>query len=275
MQMSKTESAPMILVPEIVNKAKKQMPALKQKPAWLKPQSADRIERILVAHRAAEQGFKTFAVSVVLAGVELAMLKREAGHGHWADVVTMYLEPAGISEGHVERYIDVAASTMRKHRVEAQALLESPHSVDAEVWAKLSEHVTSSTNATTWRGLIDGMGMAKRETRGGYRADPALVMRWAAETGVESDFDKWDAKTQAAFKAWVRDMKRGDVGASADDMGSERARKRAEANWMPTVGMLQAACDGHASWVALDEAARIRFRDLCRRLAELLDKSLA
>lgn len=272
--MSKVDgSVPAILVPEIVNKARKQQPALKTRPAWLKPQSAERIERILVAHRAAEQGFKTFAVSVVLAGIELSLLKREAGHGHWADVCTMYLEPAGITEGHVERYIDVAASTVRKHRVEAAALLESPHSVDAEVWAKLTDHVTSSTNATTWRGLIDGMGMAKREMRGGYRADPALVMRFAAETGVESDFEKWDAKTQAAFKAWVRDLKRAERPAAAgpDD---ERARRRAEQNWLPTVGMLQAACDGHASWMALASDQRARFRDLCRRLAELLDKSL-
>jgi hypothetical protein len=238
----------------------------------MKPQSAERIERILVAHNAAQQGFKTFAVSVVLAGIELAILKREAGHGHWADVVAQFLAPEGISAQHAERYIDVAATTVRKHRVEATALLESPTSVDAEVWAKLSEHVTSSTNATTWRGLIDGMGMSKRETRGGYRADPALVMRFAQERDIEANFEAWDEKTQQAFKSWVKGLRERPPAHNAD---AERGQKRAEANWLPTIGMLQAACDGQASWAMLAPAQRARFRDLCRRLSELLDKTLA
>jgi hypothetical protein len=263
---AKSES---ILVPEIIQKAKTSTPALKSKPAWLKPQSEDRIERILAAHSAAQQGFKTFAVSAVLAGIELVVLKKESGAGHWPDVLRMYLEPAGMTDRHVDRYIQVATSAARKHRVEAAALLASPHSVDAEVWAKLTEHVTSVTNATAWRGIIEGMGMAKRETRGGYRPDPELVMRFAQENGVEADFDKWDEKAQAIFKEWARGARQSPA---KTDFG--RAQKRAEQNWMPTIGMLQAACEGKASWAAMAPQHRVRFRDLCRRLAELLDKSL-
>jgi len=259
-----------ILVPEIMHRARKTAPdVVKSRPAWLKPQSAERIGRILVAHRAAEQGFKTFAVGVVLAGMELSILRKETGGGRWGDVLTNYLIPAGITEKHAERYIDVAAATTRKHRIEAAALLESPSTVSAEVWAKLTDHVTSTTNATTWRGLIEGMGMVKRETRGGYRADPALVMRFAAERDLESDFDAWVAETQAAFKAWVRELT---AKTAVQDDG--RAQKRAEANWMPTIGLLQAACERHASWMALPKEERQRFRDLCRQLAEKIESTL-
>jgi hypothetical protein len=262
------------LVPEVVAGAVRQTPTLRNRPAWLKPQSADRIERILAAHKVAEQGFKTFAVGVVLAGVELTCLKKEAGPAHWPDVLTAYLEPAGITERHVDRYVDVANSAMRNHRIDVTALMRSPNSVDAETWARLSEHITATTNATTWRGLIDGMGMAKRETRGGYRADPDLVARFVAQNPnmVNGfDYEKWDKIVQASFRAWARGERPQNTGAGFAD---NRAAKRATANWLPTVGMLQAACDGSSSWKALPDETRRNFRDLCRKLADLIDSTL-
>lgn len=260
-----------ILVPEIMHRARKTAPeaAVKSRPAWLKPQSAERIERILVAHRASEQGFKTFAVGVVLAGMELAILRKEAGAGRWADVLSAYLMPAGISERHVDRYIEIAQATARKHRIEASALLANPNSVDAEVWSKLSAHVTSNTNATTWRGLIEGLGMSKRETRGGYRADPTMVMRFAQEREIQADFDLWDAATQADFKAWVRETS-GKRPLSQDD----KVLRRAAANWLPTIGMLQTACDPESTWRVLSLDDRRRFRDLCRELAAKIEATL-
>ena len=147
------------LVPEIVARAVRQTPELKNRPAWLKQAAADRIERITAAHRAAEQGFKAFAVGAVFAGIELTILRREAGNGHWGDVLTAYLEPVGISQKHVDRYMEVAANTVRKHRVDVAALMSSPAGVDNQAWQELSDHIAASTNATTWRGLIDGLGI--------------------------------------------------------------------------------------------------------------------
>lgn len=260
------------LVPEVVAGAVKHTPPLRNRPAWLKPQSADRIERILAAHKVAEQGFKTFAVGVVLAGVELTCLKKEAGPAHWPDVLTSYLEPAGITERHVDRYVDVANSAMRNHRIDVTALMRSPNSVDAETWARLSEHITATTNATTWRGLIDGMGMAKRETRGGYRADPKLVKLYAKEHGLDGGYDDWPDAIQGDFRVWAKRQRPAVPKAAGFD--DDRARLRAEANWLPTIGMLRAACDGSSSWTGLPAETRRDFRDLCRALADLIDATL-
>jgi hypothetical protein len=263
-----------ILVPEIVARAAKQTPAVKNRPAWLKPASADRIERITAAHRATEQGFKTFAVGAVLAGVDLALLRREAGQGHWADVLTGYLEPAGISQKHVDRYIEVAAATARKHRVDVQELMALPQGGDNAAWQELSDHITASTNATTWRGLIDGLGMARRETRGGYRPDPTLLARYAAENGLEADlFDKWETEEQETFKKWAQLQRaKAKVGKESQaDMTA--AEKRAEKVWSPVLASLWAACDQPAILKGISAPRREEFARLCRKLAEILERA--
>jgi len=263
-----------ILVPEIVARAVQQTPAVKNRPAWLKPASAERIERITAAHRAAEQGFKTFAVGAVLAGIELTLLKREAGAGHWADVLTAYLEPAGISQKHVDRYCEVAANTVRKHRVDVAALMASSESGDNQAWEELSDHITSSTNATTWRGLIDGLGMARRETRGGYRPDPALLARYAAEHGLEADwFDKWETEEQETFKKWAQ-LQRAKAKAGTESQADmTAAEKRAEKVWGPVMQALWAACDQPAILKGMAATRRAEFARLCRKLAEFLERS--
>lgn len=264
---------PPILVPEIVARAVKQTPALKNRPQWLKPQSAERIERITAAHRAAEQGFKTFAVGAVLAGIELSLLRREAGQGHWGDVLSAYLEPEGISQKHVDRYIEVAATTVRKHSVDVAWLMERPTSADAATWQKLIDHITSTTNATTWRGLIDGLGMAKRETRGGYRPDPALLERFAVERGLPAEWDKLTSEQRAEFRDWAAAQartKKNAVQAQADLTARE---KRAEKVWRPVMDSILVACDAPAILAGLSATRRAEFARLCRKLAEILEKS--
>jgi hypothetical protein len=241
----------------------------------LKPQSADRIGRILASHKVAEQGFKSFAIGVVLAGVELAALKREAGPGHWPDVLVMFLEPAGITDRHVDRYIAVATSAARNHKVDVDSLLNAPNSVDAEVWARLSEHITSSTNATTWRALIDGMGMAKRETRGGYRADPELAIQYAAKNCLTSTrYEDWAADVQATFRAWVKRQFGGDEAGKGKGDLDARAQARAIRNWSPVIGQLQVGIDGSDTWSALPKPMRVQFRALCLSMAECIGTTL-
>jgi hypothetical protein len=263
-----------ILVPEIVAKARKLTPALKDRPQWLKPASAARIERIAAAHQVAEQGFKTFAVGVVLAGLELALLRKEAGHGHWGDVLTQYLEPMGITQRHADRYIMVAAATARKHRVDVEALMASPNSVDAEVWAKLTEHVTGSTNATTWRGLIEGMGMARRETRGGYRPDQTLVEVYAQRNKLAGNFEEWTKTQQDAYRTWEREQRRkAREGADAAAKASA-AEKRAERTWAPVLQALWMAIDVPKLLLHLSVMKRKELADKCRRVAALIEQSL-
>lgn len=261
-----------ILVPEIMARAVKQTPAMKNRPAWLKPAAADRIERIAAAHRATEQGFKAFAVGAVLAGIELTILKREAGAGHWGDVLSQYLEPVGISQKHVDRYIEVAANTVRKHRVDVAELMASPHGVDAQAWQELSDHITASTNATTWRGLIDGLGMARRETRGGYRPDPTLLARYTAERGLEADWEKLSAAEKAEFRAWVAEQRKKATPAQ-DQEEMTAAEKRAEKVWGPVMASLWAAVDQPAILNGMSEKRREEFAKLCAKLAEILGKA--
>lgn len=261
-----------ILVPEIMARAVKQTPELKNRPAWLKPAAAERIERIAAAHRAASQGFKAFAVGAVLAGIELTILKREAGQGHWGDVLTQYLEPVGISAKHVDRYIEVAANTVRKHRVDVAALMASPHGVDAKAWQDLSDHITASTNAATWRGLIDGLGMARRETRGGYRPDPSLLARYTAERGLEADWEKLSAADKAAFRAWVAEQRKSKVTPAQDQEEMTAAEKRAEKVWGPMIASLWVAVDQPEMLLGLSAKKREDLGRLCRKLAEILEK---
>lgn len=271
--IAKSAAAP-ILVPEIVAKARKQTPAVTNRPQWLQPQSASRIERIAAAHKAAEQGFKAFAVSVVLAGVELSLLRKEAGHGHWGDVLEQYLQPIGITQRHVDRYVAVAASTVRKHRVDVAALMDAPNSVDAEVWARLSDCVTSSTNATTWRGLIDGMGMARRETRGGYRPDLKLVPIYAQLNALTDDWDSWTAEQQNAFRAWEREQRDKARGEAERKSEATAAEKRAEKVWTPVLQGLWLAIDAPRTLLNLSVEKRQELAEKCRRVAALIEKSL-
>lgn len=255
------------LVPDIVCKAQKLVPSLKNRPAWMKPHSADRIERILASHRAAEQGFKTFAVGVILAGTDLARLRSEVG-SHWPDVLTSYLEPAGISQRHVDRYCEVAANASRKHRVDVEGLLRSPQSVDAETWAKLSEHVQSSTTAPQWRALIDGIGLARKETRGGYRPDPQLLADYCADKNMPEDFDKWTKDQQQEYRAWEKGQRKRPDTSETD---GDAANRRLERALLPVLQGLSALSEAPALLYKAAPETRKHLAALCRQVARLAD----
>jgi hypothetical protein len=251
-------------------------------PQWLRPDSAERLRRVLRCRTSIERNLKETAVDVVMVGLDLIALKKQVGHGHWADVLGKYLEPAGITERHAQRYMQVADGARkviaRQAQVDPSRLLAAPRDLPADEMDRLQDAVAEATDAKTWKELLEDFGMSRPRRRGGFHPPVELLQRWAREHGLEPDYASWLPGTQAAFREWVAAEKRRQKreADAADPHASARRRREAvDALWSPWLTQLLMAVDGTApDWAILPAGKLRQIAAECRRFAALIDTSV-
>jgi hypothetical protein len=126
-----------------------------------------RANRAVAHHRKAESALRDWAENVVLCGLELIRLKGEIGHKEWLPFLEANV--SDISVRHVQRYMQVAAGfeSQLGKKIEVADMSEAQR-------AKLQKAISKQTAATSWRQLMQdmGIGSGERQGRGGSESAP-------------------------------------------------------------------------------------------------------
>lgn len=133
-----------------------------------------RVDRVLSLNDQIAGAMRTFAVNVVVCGLELLALKKEVGHGKWLAFFNENLITKGLSDRSANNYMAVAEAFRRKSATrcgfEVKQLSAGTSEISPEQFDAIKAAMEDMTDATTWHQLLLDFGLMRDpKPKGGAR----------------------------------------------------------------------------------------------------------
>jgi hypothetical protein len=264
------------LIPEVLPAAPPEI-ATANLPSWIKPEWLELLDTIRATHQAAAAAAKRWVLGVVMCGVQLRHLRQQVGAGRWPAFQALCVEPCGISDRTLQRYIQIADGVRRAIArgaggVDPSRLLESAQPLDDRQLQEIMDAIAQVTDATCWKDLLEDVHLMRPQARGGFHPPVELLRLFAQEHGLdEACYSAWTDEQKQAFRAWLKAR----IAAEKDaEAAAEKMRRKAERQWTPVLDLLRAGLDGRDHWKHLDQPQRQELAEGMRQMAERIEATL-